>query len=407
MRLILGTIGLFLVTFSGLTLSSMSWARDNDPQPCEWLLAPTSEYNGFLRAAGKAGKFITENSKIAKALIDTGRAAASPLKLYFPVATSEDKSMVILGSPFSRRETARTILAEINKFDDYFSGWGLLKPEKTAIVVSGWTGLPRLVPENPMASQKPILLLASGDIRAAMFMRSDVNKSNQALMKYLYFHERSHHRLDWTFARHEFISQQAQVQEAFADFLPAYYMNVDPGTLAKAAQMDRWESQGPEPRRKIHTAVLPSILWRISRMMPESRARVFFPHFIKELNRNAYAAGCLDHWHVVGFMMKAGDFEASRNCAAALFMAVARKLAPELDFSHLIADVEAQLSIQGMTANIEEKISEPEPFSPFVHVDEPSAQVAPHLIFGGLVTCGQYLVSFEFYRMIAEMLGGS
>jgi hypothetical protein len=403
MRLILGTIGFFTVTFSGLTLSSMSWARDKEPQPCEWLIAPTGEYNGFLRAVGQAGKFITENSKITRALIDTGRAAAAPLKLYFPVAASDDKSMVILGSPFSRRQTARTILSEIQKFDDYFRGWGLLTPEKTAIVVSGWTGLPRFVPDNPVAWQTPIPLLSSGDVRAAMFVRQNVSKPSQALMKHLYFHERSHHLLHWTFARGEFISEQAQVQEAFADFLPAYYMNVDPLALAKAGQTDRWESADPEPRRKTHTAVLPSILWRISRMMPEMRARVFFPHFMKELNRQAYSAGCMDHWHPAAFM-KTGDFEASRNCAAALFMAVARKLAPELDFSHLISTVEAELNMPGMTATMAEKISEPEPFAPFAHVDEPSGSVTPHLILGGLVAYGQYFVSFEFYRMFAAML---
>lgn len=404
MRLVLGTIGFFIVTFSGLTLPTLSWARDKEPHPCEWLIAPSPEYNGFLRAVGRAGKLITENSKIAK-LIDTGRAAAAPMKLYFPVATSEDKSMVILGSPFSRRRTARTILEEIKKFDDYFSGWGLLKPEKTALVVSGWTGLPRFVPDNPVAWRAPIPLLSLADTRAAMFVRHNVNKPGQAQMKYLYFHERSHHLLHWTFPFGAFISQQVQVQEAFADFLPAYYMNVDPATLAKAGQTDRWESDDVDPLRKTHTAILPSILWRISRMMPEMRARVFFPHLMKELNRNAQAARCWAHWYRAGKMQE-GDFEASRDCAAALFMAVARKLAPELNFSQLIIDVEAELKIPGMTARISKIISAPEPFSPFIHIEEPEGHVVSHAILGGLVTYGQYLVSFELYNMFAAMFGG-
>jgi hypothetical protein len=405
MRLVLGTIGFFIVTFSGLTLPTLSWARDKEPHPCEWLIAPSPEYNGFLRAVGRAGKFITENSKIAKLSIDTGRAASMPMKLYFPVATSEDKSMVILGSPFSHRQTARTILEELKKFDDYFSAWGLLKPEKTAIVVSGWTGLPRFVPDNPVAWRVPIPLLSLADARATMFVRHNVNKPGQAQMKSLYFHERSHHFLHWTLPLGAFISQQVQVQEAFADFLPAYYMNVDPATLARASQTDRWESGDLNPLRKTHTSILPSILWRISRMMPEMRARVFFPHLMKELNRNAQSARCWDHWYRDG-KMKPGDFEASRNCAAALFMAVAQKLAPELNFSQLIIDVEAELKISGMTARVSRKISAPEPFSPFIHIEEPKGNVVTHTLLGGLVIYGQYLVSFEFYRMFAGMFGG-
>jgi hypothetical protein len=85
-------------------------------------------------------------------------------------------------------------------------------------------------------------------------------------------------------------------------------------------------------------------------------------------------------------------------------MAVARKLAPELDFSRLIAGVEAELKMPGMTARTAEKIYEPEPFSPFVHVDEPSGPMVPHLVLGSLVAYGQYFVSFEFYRMFAALL---
>jgi hypothetical protein len=87
-------------------------------------------------------------------------------------------------------------------------------------------------------------------------------------------------------------------------------------------------------------------------------------------------------------------------------MAVARKLAPELNFSQLIIDVEAELKIPGMTARISKIISAPEPFSPFIHIEEPEGHVVSHAILGGLVTYGQYLVSFELYNMFAAMFGG-
>lgn len=405
MRLILGTIGFLAVTLSGLAMPSPSWARDKEPQPCEWLIAPATEYNGLLRAVGRAARFVTDHSPIAATLIDEGRAAAIPLKLFYPMATSADKNMVILGSPFGSRSRARAILAEIQKFDDYFAGWGFVKPEKSAIVVSGWTGLPRFIPDNPMAWRAPIPLLSVGDLRAAMFVRRNVTKPVQALTKTVYLHERAHHLLHWTIRDGEFISEQVQVQEAFADFLPAFYLNIDPSTLSAAAQTDRWQSADTNPLRGTHTAVLPSILWRISRLMPEPRARVFFPHFIQELNRNAYSGRCWESWRHAS-LMTAAKYRASRNCAAALFLAVAQNLAPDLNFSPLIQNVEAELNIRGRTLSLLDVMGEPEPFTPFARTEEPEGPVVSQALFSGIVTYGQYLVSFGLYKVFAAMLGG-
>jgi len=323
---------------------------------------------------------------IGQIVLGLRKALELPIVPLRTVYKTPDSSIAILGSPFESKEGGKALALNLADFDKEFLRWGLTPPAKTAVVVSGLTGVPEIFPNGPSTTDNLTPLVFFGQ-RAVIFNRENIHSSDEEKLKLRkLLHERSHQLMFYTFGKESFLAKHLQFQEAIADFLPSYFLDEPP------VEEGRWtleDSRNNETTRGDHTSVLPHLLWTLSHGIPKETAAEFYRQLFYYLEKNHSHSMCNSNFHP---LLKRQDYRERLACSVAYLLVAIEKVAVQLGLAEMVErEMKLSRSEVVLELGIEDKIGQ-------LRADLPDAmphvpQVAVGMERGGLgVILGSVIV---------------
>lgn len=238
------------------------------------------------------------------------------------IAVSSDGKYMAFGVREGAPSPER-IFSELAKYDEFAAQIGLKIPEKTGILISNRSGWPSLFQRTPTSFFE--------DGMTWIDMRTDFRSIHYAYSIPIMNHERTHLLLKRTFGKSAFVNLNIQVQEALCDFLPSMFHKTSPEMLIPDFESLRWKER--PGGGGAYTQLLPVTLWQIFRRVDPLDRPALTMEFLRGLNED-YASHGLRYF--LSHQEKDADVLIDqRDRAAELFVAVAKKLRPHLDFSGL------------------------------------------------------------------------